>query len=220
MNRHDDTKSPHTTEEIGKIYDDFAPDYERSMGVAERLLIPGSREWLCGQATGSVLEIAIGSGRNIPYYPADVRLAGIDPSPGMLAIARKRAVDYRRHVALVRGDAQTLPFPDESFDTVIICLSLCTIPDDERAVTEALRVLRPGGALLWLEHVGSHTWPVRLVQRLLEPRSVRTYADHLTREPAKHLGHHPVTIEEIERRRLGVVERLRARKHSTVPTSA
>lgn len=128
----------------------------------------GGREWVCAQASGDVLEIALGTGRNLPYYPSDVRLTGIELSPMMLELARKRAADLGRQVDLRLGDAQALDFADQSFDTVVCTFALCTIPDERQAVAEAYRVLRPGGRFVLVEHVRSPWLPVRAVQRILE----------------------------------------------------
>ena len=81
-----------------------------------------------------MLEIAVGTGRNLEHYPPGVRLTGIELSDEMLAIARRRATDTGVEVELRTGDAQALEFPDESFDTVVITFALCTIPDDRAAV--------------------------------------------------------------------------------------
>ncbi|MDP9479040.1 MAG: class I SAM-dependent methyltransferase, partial [Actinomycetota bacterium] len=133
------------TERVRRLYDDVAPRYDRWMPLAEKLFLGGGREWVASGASGRTLEVAIGTGRNLPYYPRDVELTGVDVSPAMLAIARRRARELGREVDLRVGDAQVLEFPDESFDTVVFTLALCTIPDDRRAVAEAWRVLRPGG---------------------------------------------------------------------------
>ena len=130
----------------------------------------------------------------------------------MLAIARDRAVKIDREVDLREGDAQALEFPDESFDTVVITLALCTIPDDRKAVQEARRVLRPGGKLILLEHVRSPLLPVRTVQRLIEPLAIRFEADHLTREPLDYLADEGYEVQSSERSRIGIVERVIARK--------
>jgi len=159
-----------------------------------------------------VLEIAVGTGRNLPHYPEDVRVTGIELSPAMLELARARARELGRDVDLRAGDAQALDFPDERFDTVVCTLSLCTIPDDRAAVGEARRVLRPGSGFLLLEHVRSPVLPVRVGQRLLDPLFVRFEADHLLREPLDHLRAEGFEIERLERSKLGIVERVAARK--------
>ncbi len=200
------------TERARRIYDESAGRYDRQIGFFERLLFGGGREWVCSQARGKVLEVAIGTGRNLPFYPKEVRLTGVDLSPAMLEVARAHAQELGVEADLRVGDAQALPFPDEAFDTVVMTLSLCTIPDDHQAVAEASRVLKPGGRLLLLEHVRSPVLPVRTVQRLLDPLFVRFQADHLLREPLDHLEDASLEVERIERSKWGIVERLSSRK--------
>ena len=201
------------TERVRRIYDESAGRYDRQIGFFERLLFGGGREWVCSQARGEVLEVAIGTGRNLPFYPKEVRLTGVELSPAMLELARARAKELGVEADLRVADAQALPFPDEAFDTVVMTLSLCTIPDDRKAFTEASRVLRPGGRLLLLEHVRSRVWPVRAVQRLLDPLFVRLEADHLLREPLDYLEYTSLEVERLERSKWGMVEKLSARKH-------
>ena len=200
------------TERVRRIQDKEAPRYDRNMGFFERMLFAGGREWACSQVDGAVLELAFGTGRNLPYYPADVRLTGIELSPEMLEIGKKRAEELGRDVELRIGDAQALAFEDQSFDTAIITFGLCTIPDDRGALTEAQRVLRSGGRLVLLEHVRSPSLVVRAVQRVLDPLSVRFAADHLLRDPLDYLGNVGFEIESVERLKWGIVERVVARK--------
>ena len=200
------------TERVRRIQDKEAPRYDRQMGFFDRILFAGGREWACSQANGEVLELAAGTGRNLPYYPADVRLTGIELSPQMLEIGRKRAQELGREVDLRLGDAQALEFEDQSFDTVIITFGLCTIPDDRAAATEAHRVLRPGGRLVLLEHVRSPSLPIRAAQRVLDPLSVRFAGDHLMRDPLDYLANVGFEIESVERLKRGIVERVVAHK--------
>lgn len=200
------------TARVRSIMDRRARDYDRVMDWNEKLLFGGGREWVCSQAQGEVLEIAVGTGRNLPFYPPGVRLTGIDLSPAMLQIACDRASTLGIEVDLRPGDAQTLPFPDACFDAVVCTLSLCTIPDDRRAVQEVWRVLRPGGRFLLLEHVRSPLLPVRLAQRALAGYFLRREGDHLLREPLEHLKAEGFEIIAQERSTLGLVERIAARK--------
>lgn len=157
-----------------------------------------------------MLELAVGSG--LPYYAEGVRLSGVELSPAMLELARLRARELGREADLRVGDAQALDFADESFDTVVCTLSLCTIPDDRAAVAEVRRVLRPGGRFLLLEHVRSPVLPVHVGQRLLDPPFVRLEADHLLGKPLEHLRAEGFEIERHERSKLDIVERVAARK--------
>jgi ubiquinone/menaquinone biosynthesis C-methylase UbiE len=200
------------TERVREKYEDTASRYDRQIGIFERVLFGDGRRWVCSQATGEVLEIAVGTGRNLPFYADDAKLTGIELSPAMLDIARARARELGRAADLRVGDAQALEFDDESFDTVVCTLSLCTIPNDRAAAAEAKRVLRAGGRFLLLEHVRSPIAPVRWGQRALEPLFVRFQADHLTREPLDHLQAEGFEIERFERSQLGIVERATARK--------
>lgn len=200
------------TARVRRLYDKMAARYDRAIAIAERLLFDDGRRWVSAHARGDVLEIAVGTGRNLPYYPEAIQLTGIELSPAMLALARQRARELRRAANLLLGDAQALPFPNGCFDTVVCTLALCTIPNDRQAVLEAARVLRPGGRFLALEHVRSPRRLVRAVQRTLEPLAVRWQADHLLREPLEAVQAAGLRVERCERGKWGIVERLAARK--------
>ena len=111
------------------------------------------RERVIGQASGRVLEIGIGPGLNLPLYGPGVHsVAALDPSPPLLRRARDQAALARVPVELIEGSAEELSFEKASFDTVVMTWTLCTIPDASRALAEMRRVLRPSGALLFVEH--------------------------------------------------------------------
>lgn len=200
------------TTRVREIQDKHASGYDRQMNFFDRVLFGDGREWACSLAKGEVLEIAVGTGRNLRHYPPGVKLTAIEFSPEMLAIANGRAGQLGREVDLREGDAQALDFDDERFDTVVLTLALCTIPDDRKAASEVFRVLRPGGRFVLMEHVRSPVLPVRAVQRALDPLTVRFEADHLVREPLDYLAEVGFEIESVARSRWGIVERVLARK--------
>jgi ubiquinone/menaquinone biosynthesis C-methylase UbiE len=200
------------TERVRRIQNKTAPRYDRQISFFESVLFGDGREWVCSQAEGEVLEIAVGTARNLPHYPAGITLTGIELSDEMLAVAHQRQRELGREADLGVGDAQALEFDGDSFDTVTCTLALCTIPDPRQAVREVHRVLRPGGRFLLLEHVRSPSAPVRAAQRLLDPLAVRFQADHLVREPLDHLEPEGFEVERIERSKWGIVERVAARK--------
>src|SRR5207245_9025629 len=101
---------------------------------------------------------------------------------------------------------------EQTFATVGFTLSRCSIPDDRAAISEAQRVLRPGGRLLLMEHVASPSWPVRAVQKLLDWITVRTVADHLVRDPLVYVKALGFEVEQVERLKWGIVERVAATK--------
>ena len=212
MSRLRATTRTKNTERVRRIWDRLAPKYDSNVAYLERAFLVGGREWVCSQADVNVLEIAIGTGLNLPFYPPKVQMTGVDISSAMLEIARRRAVELGIDIDLCVGDAQALAFEDASFDTVVITLSLCWIPDDRKAVAEAWRVLRPGGRILLLEHVRSSMLPVRAVQYLVNIFTVLFYGDHMVREPLKHLLKEGFEIDHINTSKLGIVVQILAHK--------
>jgi ubiquinone/menaquinone biosynthesis C-methylase UbiE len=132
----------------------------------------------------------------------------------MLAVARHRAADLGRSVDLQHGDARALGFPDGRFDTVVCTFSLCGIPDDQGALAEMARVLRPGGLLLLADHVESSVWPVRVLQGLVEAATVPLYGEHYRRRPLRLVRATDFVVERHERLKWGAIERFSARKPS------
>lgn len=198
-----------------RVWNAMAPSYDKQISFFERIQFGGGREWVCSRASGATLEVAIGTGRNLPFYPKGVRVTGIDLSPGMLAIARQRAADLGIEADLSEGNAEALPFADHRFDTAVCVLSLCTIPNHAKAIAEMARVLKPGGKLLLLDHIGSRYWPVWAVQRLLEVFTARN-GEYMTRRPLPMLAEAGFEVTESEQLKWGSVERVAAVKRHSV----
>ena len=194
-----------------RYWNKASASYDKQMRFYDRLLAD-SRPWVCAQATGHTLEVAVGTGLNLPFYPAGVELTGIDFSPAMLGVAQARARQLGRVVDLRQADAQALPFPGASFDTVVCTFALCAIPDERRAVSEMTRVLRPRGLLLLADHIAGATWPVRALQRAAEVVTVPLQGEHMLRRPLRQVQAEGLHIERRERFKLGLIERLTARK--------
>jgi ubiquinone/menaquinone biosynthesis C-methylase UbiE len=207
--------SPSDTERLRRYWDKQSGSYDRQMRFFERRVFGDSRSWACAQASGEVLEVAIGTGLNLSHYPESVRLTGIEWSPAMLELARRRAEELGREADLREGDAHALPFADGSFDTVVATYSLCAIPDERQAVAEMQRVLRPGGRLVLVDHVASSAWPLRVIQRLLEVVTVPLGGEHFLRRPLRHVQAAGLHVEQHGRFKLGMLERLVARKPAT-----
>jgi ubiquinone/menaquinone biosynthesis C-methylase UbiE len=199
-------------ERLRRYWDKHSGSYDKQMGFFDRHLFAGSRDWVCAKAEGQVLEVAIGTGLNLAHYPGGVQLTGVEWSPAMLDIARHRAGQLGRAVDLRQGDAQALEYPDGCFDTVVCTFSLCAIPDDRKAVAEMARVLRPGGLLLLADHVEASTWYARAVQALIEVGSVPAGGEHFRRRPIRHVEALGFVLEGHDRFKVGIVERLAARK--------
>jgi ubiquinone/menaquinone biosynthesis C-methylase UbiE len=196
-----------------RVYAKEAPRYGREADLVERWLFGTEhRAWACSQATGDTLEVAIGTGLNLPHYPPEVRLVGLDLSPEMLALAETRAKEMGRRIGLTEGDAQVLPFADGSFDTVVCTYALCSVRDDRRAISEMRRVLRPGGRLILLDHIRSSVPPIFWLQLLYEFIPRRTKGEYSTRRPSVHVMAGDFEIRARDRLRAGIIERLVALK--------
>jgi ubiquinone/menaquinone biosynthesis C-methylase UbiE len=146
-----------------ELYDTVMRDADDA-GFRER------RAWLAGDARGEVLEIGCGTGFMFEHYlPAHARVRAIDIDDDFLERAISRSGRYPNIIEIAKGDAQSLTFPDASFDAVVACLVFCSIPDAARALAEAHRVLRPGGSLRLIEHIASDHPIERTLMHLADP---------------------------------------------------
>lgn len=144
--------SPDSRDEIRRKYEKFARWYDLMDGIPEVLGVKRLRRRLLQRASGKVLEIAAGTGRNLRYYPTACQITAVDFSPAMLGVARSRADRLGLTIPFLVMDAEALAFPEQSFDTVLSSLSLCTFPEPAAALQEMARVCRRGGRILLLEH--------------------------------------------------------------------
>jgi ubiquinone/menaquinone biosynthesis C-methylase UbiE len=145
---------------MGRIYDAtwgraFSAFYDRAFEASEEAGLRQMRAELLKQARGRVLELGSGTGLNLELYPREglESLVLTEPDPHMAKQLRKRAKELCPGADLLEAGAEALPFADDSFDTVVVTLVLCTVPDQPAALREISRVLAPGGQLLFLEHV-------------------------------------------------------------------
>jgi ubiquinone/menaquinone biosynthesis C-methylase UbiE len=134
----------------------FAMTYDRSNARVERAGLGALREELLADASGDVLEIGGGTGANLPYYgPGVTSLTITEPEPPMLKRLEKKVREQGSRAKVLRAPAEDLPFDDDSFDTVVSTLVLCGVDDQPRTLREIRRMLRPGGRLIFIEHVRS-----------------------------------------------------------------
>jgi phosphatidylethanolamine/phosphatidyl-N-methylethanolamine N-methyltransferase len=156
-----------------------------------------------------VLEVGVGTGANLPFYPDSSRVVAVDASAEMLAIARRRRT--RAVVQLSQTDVHQLAFPDATFDGVVGSFLLCNVTDPLAVLQEVRRVLRPGGRLLLLEHVrGAHPWIARLTDLLDLPWHAWSRSCHLNRETEATVTSAGFTISHSERYALGIVQLIEA----------
>jgi len=139
-------------EEIAEKYDRFARCYDYIVTVPDLLGLSKLRRRLLERASERVLEIAVGTGKNLRFYRRGTRVIALDLSREMLNVARKRAAKLPMNVSFLLADAEALPFCDKTFDSVVSTLSSCTFPNPVAALREMARVCRLSGRILLLEH--------------------------------------------------------------------
>lgn len=199
-------------DQIRNAYDREAERYDRSLGLTENVLMGDLRAAFGAELRGRTLEVAIGTGLNLPHYSSAVTDAvGVDLSAEMLKRARNRADELGRTISLSQMDAQQLKFEPAQFDTVAISLALCTVPDPRLAVREAARVCRPDGKVVVLEHVLSPLGLVAGAQRLFSPVQERALGCHLTRRTLPVLADEGFSIVSTRSKFLGVFQLVVAR---------
>jgi SAM-dependent methyltransferase len=152
-----DIASTETPREKGHRW--FAAIYDRMGRSEEREFLGQMRHHLLSGVQGNVLEIGAGTGANFAHYPSGARVIALEPDPFMLKRAEQKVAELGlSNVSLQRAPAESLPFPDASFDTVVSTLVLCTVQDVASCLAEMRRVLRPGGRVLFIEHVRAQGW--------------------------------------------------------------
>jgi SAM-dependent methyltransferase len=146
---------------MGRIYDAtwgraFTAFYDRAMKSTEEAGMREKRREVLAEAAGRTIDIGAGTGLNLELFPPEVsELVLAEPDPHMLKKLQGKLSASGREASVIQSPAEKLPFPDDSFDTAVFTLVLCTVPDPAAALAEAARLLRPGGKLLFLEHVRS-----------------------------------------------------------------
>jgi len=141
-----------TSRDLAAKYDRFARWYDCVEGILDFLGVGKLRRAVFSEASGKVLEVAVGTGKNLYYYRSDCQIIAGDLSSEMLKVARKRAAKLNINVQFFLADAEALPFREHCFDTVGSSLSTCTFPNPANALREMARVSKPSGQILLVEH--------------------------------------------------------------------
>lgn len=198
-------------QDIRRKYDKFARWYNVVDGLPEVLGVKRLRRRLLQRATGDVLEVAVGTGRNLRYYPRTCRIIGVDFSQAMLRIAGREADRLGLNMRLLLMDAGTLAFPDHSFDSVVSSLSVCTFPDPVAALREMGRVCRPQGRILLLEHgCSDREWLARWQDRRAD-RHAKKLGCRWNREPLDLVRQAGVSVIDARRIFFGIFHVLEAK---------
>ena len=201
---------PLTPQEISQRYDRFARWYDWIEGIPDLLGVRRLRRKLLERASGRILEVAVGTGKNLPYYSRDCRVIALDLSKEMLNVARERAAKLSLYTSFLVADAEALPFSDQSFDTVVSSLSTCTFPDPVAALAEIERVCRPGGKVLLFEHGRSdREWLGRWQDRHAD-QFARPLGCQWNREPLELVGEAGLKGNEAKRNFFGIFHQIGA----------
>ena len=179
-------------------YQRLSAIYDRMEKMSERQFSPWrSRLW--SQVQGlNILEVGVGTGKNMPFYPSGMHITGIDLTPGMLNRARIRAAKLNQNVDLSLGDVQRLKFYDDGFDSAVATFVFCSVPDPILGLHEMNRVVKPGGRILLLDHVRIDHPIIGRMMDLLNPFIVRMYGANINRNTVKTVKNAGLIIESIE----------------------
>lgn len=199
-----------TAREISRGYDRFAPWYDLVEGIPDFLGVRTLRRQLMGRGSGAIIEVAAGTGKNLPYYPAGSKVTAVDISREMLKLARQRAAQLSIEVTFLLADATALPFPDNSFDTVVTSLSTCTFPEPVAALKEIRRVCRPAGRVLLLEHGRSDRERIGRWQDRHADKFAKPLGCHWDRKPLELTRAAGLKIIEAKRSFFGVFHLIEA----------
>lgn len=206
---------PVATATTQRRYQRLAPFYDRMEDGAERRFRPW-RERLWSLVRGpKVLEVGVGTGKNMPYYPDGLDITAIDLTPGMLERARERLTALNLSVDLRLGDVQALQFPDASFDAAVATFVFCSVPDPLLGLSELMRVLKPGGQVYLLEHVRLAHPLLGAILDLLNPMVVRMMGANINRHTISNVqksGLELVNVENLSR--MGIFKLIVARRLS------
>lgn len=156
-----------------------------------------SRLWSLVQGP-KVLEVGVGTGKNMLYYPDGVQITAVDLTPGMLEYAQKRAAELNIDVELRLGDVQNLDFPDDTFDDVVSTFVFCSVPNPTLGLKELLRVTKPNGRLLMLEHVRAENKIAGMIMDVMNPVMVRLSGANINRRTVENVQQSGWQLEQVE----------------------
>ncbi|MBI2757798.1 MAG: methyltransferase domain-containing protein [Chloroflexi bacterium] len=201
---------PSATEATRRRYQRLSHIYDVMEGLAERRFHSWRIKLWEQVPGGRVLEVGIGTGKNMPFYPAGISVIGIDLTPGMLRRAQKRisGLGLCSRVDIRLGDVQELDFSDAVFDSAIATFVFCSVPDPVLGLHELGRVVKPGGRVLLLEHVRSPHPVAGRIMDFFNPLIVRIMGANINRQTVENVRKAGLEIEQVEDLGMGGIFKL------------
>lgn len=201
------------TRAIRNRYNRIAPFYDFMEDLVEKTLYRKWRKLLWSKVEGNkILEIGVGTGNNIPYYPVNAEITAIDFSERMLGHAIEKAKKQGLIIDLQPMDVQNLTFEDDTFDTTVATFVFCSVPDPKKGLREIARVCKPGGRILLLEHVLSANRIVASFMNLVNPMVVRTMGVNINRRTVENVTESGIKIENVTELAAGIFKLIEASK--------
>jgi ubiquinone/menaquinone biosynthesis C-methylase UbiE len=174
------------TEKIRKRYDRASKFYDIFEKPMEAMSLKKWRVEATKGLKGTVLEVGVGTGKNIPYYPEGIGITAIDFSGKMLAKAREKAEVLNKKVKLLQMDAQNMDFPDNTFDMVFTTCVFCSVPDPVKGLKEIRRVCKNNGKIVMIEHVRSEKKLMGLIMDIFNPLTLNLYGANINRRTVEN----------------------------------
>lgn len=185
------------SEKIKKRYDRVSVVYD----WMDKMIKQKWRQEILQHLKGNVLEVGIGTGGNLTFYPKGISLTGIDFSPGMLNKARKKAgsLNLPYQLKLLEMNAENMNFPDDSFDYVVATCVYCSVPNPINGLKEMRRVCKPKGEILLLEHMRSENEAIGKIMDVLNPLTVKLWGANINRKTINNIHKAGLVIEREEK---------------------
>ena len=177
-----------STEKIKKRYNRAAKFYDILENPMEMMALKKWRIELMEELKGKVLEIGVGTGKNLEYYPLNIDITAIDFSEKMLKKAYEKAAKFDKKVKLLSMDAQNMDFPDNTFDVIFTTCVFCSVPDPIIGLKEMRRVCKPNGKIIMIEHVRSEKKVLGVIMDILNPIVVNTYGANINRKTVDNIN--------------------------------